>query len=255
MKPLAIDEVQFDPSYSFDRSRHYSSLLPRLRTERPEFAIYHECFERLVCETLIARGQHTTLELLPTVHEDVSVSPRRFLVGLNNHSPLRVRQSMDFFARFEENEAGFITKKRYLSTEYARHFIAAELDRPATKRKLPKPALQVLARRNLHSKVSRFINIFTNVRQAGRLVGHADRARPSETLRYYDVPWAIRYGDYDRLRDGAHRRSVYAYLGAPSIPTLVVHFDRITADQLGSFPEYFSEHFKWYKEVIEAVRD
>jgi hypothetical protein len=256
MKPIAIGEVHFDKSFPFQRSRHYTSLLPLLRTKRPEFAIYHECFERLVCETLIARGELTTLELLPSNPDDEALSARRFLVGFNNHSPLRVRQSRELFARFEADEADFIAKKRYLSTEYAQYFLAHEVERLADARKnVPRWGLSLLARRNLHGKVGRFINIFSNVKKAGRLVGAADRPQPVATLRHYDVPWAIKYGDYYRLRDGAHRRSVYAYLGEAAVPTLVVDFDRIAAEHLQPFPEYLYEHFKWYKEVIASVRD
>lgn len=255
MKPLAIGEVHFDRAFSFQQNSRYASVLPLLRTERPEFAIYHECFERLVCETLIARGECTTLELLPSAPPADPLSRLRFLVGYNNHSPERVRQSNEFFSRYEANEADFLDKKLYLSTEYGKHVLAVTMESTAKRRRLPTWSIQILAKRNLDQKVRRFVNIFRNIKAAQRLVGSADKAQPSAALRHYDVPWAIKYGGYYRLRDGAHRRSVYAYLGEPTIPTLVADFDAITAEMLAPFPKYLSEHFKWYKAVIEAAKD
>jgi hypothetical protein len=255
MKPLAIGEVHFDRAFSFQQSNRFASVQALLRTGRPEFAIYHECFERLVCETLIARGQCTTLEALPALPAAEPLSRLRFLVGYNNHSPERVRQANEFFGRYEANEADFIPKKLYLSTEYGQHVLAHAVDSSARRRKLPTWSLELLAKRNVDAKVRRFVNIFRNIKRAERLVGSADKDKPSATLHHYDVPWAIKYGDYYRLRDGAHRRSVYAYLGEPLIPTLVADFDAITAEMLEPFPQYLSEHFKWYKAVIEAAKD
>lgn len=230
-----IDNVEFLKTPASDKEHPRNAYLFPLEKKLYDFGFdffaYRELFERYVCESLISTGgaletgkieKLVELKNLPIgpsqSHDDVF----RYVLGENLHGNTRYSQLASLFNVYESTaQPLFYRKKMYLESDYFKPLL-----RSATKTNGPLTKFHSLPRRKYFEKIARDrILMLENFREAGAaLVPFSKSRRPSSDFWFYDIPWAIDYLGYAKLRDGAHRRATLFYLGKRTIPTLVVNF-------------------------------
>jgi hypothetical protein len=102
-------------------------------------------------------------------------------------------------------------------------------------------------------KIVRFLNLYENMKQFGTLVGQAWNPQTTLTpLKPADLPWAIDYCGYIKLRDGAHRRAAAHYLNWPGVPTMVFEYDKTSHESLANAHIYIRDNFAWFDQIIRS---
>jgi len=92
------------------------------------------------------------------------------------------------------------------------------------------------------------------MKRFGKLVGRAHTLQESPApVEPSDLPWAIDYCGYIKLRDGAHRRAIAHALGWGTVPTLVFEFGQVTQESLGAAHPYIRDNFHWFAEIVTQI--
>jgi len=118
------------------------------------------------------------------------------------------------------------------------------------------PIAQWQQGRDIKHRIVTFLNVYENMKRFGTLVGTARVIQETPSpLEPVDLPWAIDYCGYIKLRDGAHRRAAAHYLGWGTIPTLVFDFDRITAGILANRHPYLRDNFDWFCALVRRCQE
>ena len=196
-------------------------------------------------------GEFVRLEELPITSEEPPNTPLVNLMGVNDHSPRRVRLVDEFLVEYDRLGRSRFMREIAFNTAYVRDLREAMSARTDHLRGLRGARARWRQGRQLKGRVHSFLNLYENMKRFGRLVGRAHSLQQEPTpLDAADVPWAIDYRGYVKLREGAHRRAAAHYLCWETIPTLVFEFDRTTTDTLESAHPYIRDNFHWFATLV-----
>lgn len=249
---MTIEKINFLPRIDLSHHPRYGEFSQLIG--KRDFSAYREVFERGWAETSILCGQKVRLEEVAITQEGPPSSLLINLLGVNEHGPRRVRLTREFFDDYERlGEVPFI-KQRAFQTSYVLDLQGTVEGRRSGLRGLRK----LLARRNqqqeVRTKIDRFLNIYENMKKFGTVVGQAWEIHSNPPpLTPSDLPWAIDYLGYLKLRDGAHRRAAANYLGWESIPTLVFEFDQVNERELELAHPYIRDNFNWFDRLVRGA--
>ena len=192
-------------------------------------------------------GEFMRLEELPIAEEEPPNTPLVNLMGVSQHSPLRVRLAREFF-----NECERVGRSRFLKEVAIKTGCGQNLDVIADHMTSGLKGIRFL--KGIQHRIANYLNTYANMKRFGTLVGRANMPQEdSPPLTPMNVPWAIDYRGYVKLRDGAHWRAAAHYLGWKNMPTLVFEFDRVTKDGLENAHPYIRDNFDWFAELVQTA--
>lgn len=240
-----MQDIHFAPCPAIEDLPRFSEF--RRHIGVPDFAAYRELFERAWAEPSILSGRCVEVRELPPDYAPAQEHPFNVLMGVNEHTGAKGKAAAEFFDQYER-----FGRKRFLSdaaesTSYA-HFMRSAIERCAGSR-IPGLA-RYRVRRALFTRIQNFLTLYDNMKAAQQLVGAGRTPGGSAALQARDLPWAIDYLGYVKLRDGAHRRAIASYLGWKAIPTLVFDFRKATARDLAHAPLWLRESFPILQEIV-----
>ncbi len=97
-----------------------------------------------------------------------------------------------------------------------------------------------------------FLDMFDNMKADGGLVPSSKSSRRGQlTWRPGDFPWAIKYFDYVKKRDGSHRRAVMKYLKHDSVDTIVVDLANVTGEYVATRLPALADRYDWFRSTVE----
>ena len=249
---MRLNDIHFGPRLPLELHSRYSEV--RRLIGLKDFAAYREVFERGWAETSIMCGEFMRLEELPITKEEPPNTPLVNLMGVNQHSPRRVRLAREFFNEYERvGRSGFL-KEVAMKTGYGQDLQAITDHMTSGLKGIRLLLAKRTQEKGIKHRIATYLNTYDNMKRFGTLVGLANRLQEdSPPLTPMDIPWAIDYRGYVKLRDGAHRRAAAHYLGWGNMPTLVFEFDRVTRDGLENAHPYIRDNFDWFKELVQTA--
>ena len=251
-RDVKLSDINFGPRLPLEQHPRYQGFR-RLMGLR-DFAAYREVFERGWAETSILCGEVVRLDEMPISEEVTDNSLLAKLMGVNEHSPKRARLAKEFFAQYERLGRSQFLQKHAALTDYVQDIFITVSRRMEGLYGLRRLLANYRLKREIRERVIRFTNLYENMKSAGTLVGRGCSATPRRSeLRPEDLPWAIDYHGYVKLRDGAHRRAVAYVLGWETISTLVFEFGRVTPSNLKDAHPYIRDNFEWFIAIIRKV--
>ena len=249
---VKLEDIEFPARIELQQHPRYSEF-GRLIGQR-DFAAYREVFERGWAEISILCGHQARLEALPIASQPPRNSFLANLLGVNEHSPRRVRMAKEFFDTYERMGRGAFIKRGACDTSYVDDLRTIIESRIQQLRGIRRGMALRRQRKQIERRVIRFLNVYENMKQYRTLVGQACTLQTSPgPIAPADIPWAIDYCGYIKLRDGAHRRAAAHYLGWQTIPTLVFEFDHTTADSLAEAHQYIKDNFHWFAALVQEA--
>ena len=249
---MKLEEINFKSRLPMEKHSRYPEFRQLIGLR--DFAAYREVFERGWAETSIMCGEYVRLHEHPLDEEEPPNTSLVNLMGTNHHSPKRVRLAKEFFQEYDRLGRSRFLKEAAHKTGYVRDL----MDTAEFRTGGLKGVRGLLARRaqqkGLQYRIVSYLNTYDNMKQFGQLVHGAHVAQEHlAPIESGDVPWAIDYLGYLKLRDGAHRRAIAHALDWPVIPTLVFEFSQVTRENLGDAPPYIQDNFNWFAEIMQAV--
>ena len=219
-----------------------------------DFAAYREVFERGWAETSILAGESTRLEDLQVTSAEPTAKAFAHLMGVNEHALRRVRLAQEFFELYERVGRDRFLKEFAIRTGYVQDIIAHMANRTLDRDGIRGFLDQRRQSKRIQHRIITFSNLYENMKRHGALVGQAHTLHDTPPpLRATDLPWAIDYGGYVKLREGAHRRAAASALGWTSIPTLVFEFQSVNEDTLGNAHPYIRDNLDWFTDIMHRV--
>ena len=247
IRALTLADVDFGPRMPITAHARYRDFAPLIGSER--FEDYQEVFERGFVETSLMCGDLVRLDNLHVGQPAPSDSPLERLLGPYPHWR-RIGLVVELLAQYEQLGCSDFSAHA-LDSGYA------GILRAQFKATLRDRGLMATLRgrwsidRRIQSRVEQLLALYDNMKKFGGLVGDARVVHDAPVpLQAADVPWAIDYPGYLRLREGSHRRAVAISLGWETLPTLVFEFSRVRREELESFHPYLAERFEWFRERV-----
>lgn len=246
---MNLSDIHFKSRISLERHPRYLEF--RRFVGLRDFAAYREVFERGWAETSIMCGEFVRIEQLFLSPEEPPYTPLVNMMGVNDHAPRRMRLVDEFLSEYDRLGWEKFMREAAFNTAYVRDLQEAASARTDHLRGLLGARARWRQRRQIKGRIHSFLNLYENMKRFGKLVGgaHILHVNPPP-LGPYDVPWAIDYCGYVKLREGAHRRAAAHYLHWETIPTLVFEFDRTTTDSLNNAHPYIRDNFHWFVTLI-----
>jgi hypothetical protein len=249
---MRIEAITFLPRIRIEEHPRYPAFRDLIGIR--DFAAYREVFERGWAETSITCGEGVCLIDLPITDELPPSTLLPNLMGINHHAPKRVRFAEEFIGAYERFGRKRFLKEIAPTTEYVKDIRSTEDRRLERFRGFRRAIARWRMERRIEYRITSFLNVYENMKKFGTLVGGShvihDHLPPLGPM---DVPWAIDYYGYMKLREGAHRRAAGRYLGWEAIPTLVFEFERVTPDNLKKAHPYLRDNFDWFVEIVEMA--
>ncbi|MGB0455267.1 MAG: hypothetical protein ACPGJV_16285 [Bacteriovoracaceae bacterium] len=249
-----MKDIKFNKNFKVEDHSAFQKFKLVFQSENPEFITFHEIFERLVCEVSIIRGECTNLEMVAIKPEEKETSLFEYLIGVNYHSEKRTKMLEELLKTCEnESESDYLNPQKYMKLEYCLFYFDHTLRNAGNlSKRLPHFIRVQKAHKSIQKQLKRIRTMFFSLKNAESLVGHADQEGGDKTLNYYDIPWAIRYGEVIKRRDGAHRRAIMKYLGHEKIPTLVCDYKEVT-QKAKSFVNnsFILNNIDWYSQILD----
>jgi hypothetical protein len=249
---VKLDEIEFASRLELESHPRFAAFNRSIGLR--DFTAYREVFERGWAELSIMCGENVRLEQLPVSDVEPADDPLVNLMGVNSHSPKRVKFATEFFSEYER-----LGRKAFLDGGKKRTDYFADLVETAEVRMRGLPRVRrVLEKRKImreiNGRIATFLNVYENMKRFNSLVGGAHVLHDTApNLKPTDVPWAIDYRGYVKLRDGAHRRAAARGLGWPTIPTLIFEFDRIDSKDFAQAHPYIRDNFRWFVDIVQMV--
>ena len=216
-----------------------------------DFAAYREVFERGWAETSIMCGENVRLDALLLSDQEPPSTPLVNLMGVNDHSPRRVRLAEEFLGEYDRLGRSRFLKESAYTTGYVQDLIAVAEVRTSGLKGIRGLLARRAQRKGVRYRIISYLNTYENMKRFGQLTGRAHTLHETPPpLEPHDLPWAIDYCGYIKLRDGAHRRAAAHYLGWRTIPTLVFEFNSTTIDDLAQAAPYIRENFDWFATLV-----
>ena len=246
---MNLDDIHSSPRIPLERHPRYAEF--RQLIGQRDFAAYREVFERGWAETSIMCGEHVRLGELPPDEEEPPNTPLVNLMGINQHSPRRVRLSKEFFQEYERvGRSGFLKGAAY-TTGYGQDLLATADIRTEGLRGIRGLLARRAQRKGVQYRVLSYLNTYDNMKRFSKLVGRAHVLQESPSpVEPADLPWAIDYCGYIKLRDGAHRRAIAHALGWGTVPTLVFDFGQVAQESLAEAHPYIRDNFEWFAALV-----
>ena len=249
---MKLSDINFGTRLPLERHPRYPEFR-RLMGLR-DFAAYREVFERGWAETSIMCGEFVRLEELPITHEEPPSTPLVNLMGTNHHSPKRVQLAEELFDEYERLGRSRFLKESANTTGYVQDLMAIAEFRTGGLKGIRGLLARRAQRKGVQYRIISYLNTYENMKQFGQLVGRAHILHETPPpLEPHDLPWAIDYCGYIKLRDGAHRRAAAHYLGWQTIPTMLFEFHRTTIGDLAEAAPYIRENFEWFATLVGDV--
>lgn len=253
-RDVKLSDINFGPRLPLEQHPRYQGFR-RLMGLR-DFAAYREVFERGFAEISILCGEFVRLERLPITTDEPPNSLLVNLMGVNDHAPRRVRLLEEFLDQYECLGRQRFMREAAFNSAYVQDQMKTTQARTGNSGGRPGPIVQWQLGREIKHRVVTFLNVYENMKRFGTLVGtaHVVQETPSP-LKPGDLPWAIDYCGYIKLRDGAHRRAAAHYLGWGTIPNLVFEFNRITVGDMVNRHPYLRDNFDWFCALVQRCRE
>jgi hypothetical protein len=249
---MNLSEIHFSSRISLEEHARYSGFKSLLGL--PDFAAYREVFERGWAEISIMCGEGLNLLDLKISGEPPDSTLLVNLMGANLHAPRRVRFAKEFFDAYESVDKKVFLREFVFRTEYVKDILGFEEDRIADLKGIRLVRARNRIKKNVNYRISSFLNLYENMKKFGTIVGDAHKVHERvPLLSSMDLPWAIDYFGYIKLREGAHRRAIANYLGWETIPTLVFDFGQVTRGVLKEAHPYIRDNFKWFAELVRMA--
>lgn len=249
---MELNDIAFESRIPLEEHPRYPEF--RRLIGLRDFAAYREVFERGWAETSIMCGEFTRLEDLPLTSAEPPAKPLAYLMGVNEHALRRINFAQEFFELYEKVGRNRFLSERAVETSYVQDLVTqgnAWMPNRGGIRGLVDRRRQS---KGLRHRIVTFLNLYENMKEHGALVGQAHTLHDTPPpLHAADVPWAIDYGGYIKLRDGAHRRAAANALGWASIPTLVFEFKRVTHEILSDAHPYIRDNFDWFAALLLQI--
>ena len=250
--PLNLSDINFGPRLPLEKHPRYPEFRHLIGLR--DFAAYREVFERGWAETSIMCGEYVRLDELSATPEEPPDRPLVNLMGVNDHAPRRVRLAKEFFQKYEQLGRQVFLKGAAYATEYGQDLLATSERRTEGITGIRGWLARRRQRIGVQYRILSYVNTYENMKRFGMLVGEAhDLRHQPRPLSASDLPWAIDYSGYIKLRDGAHRRAIAYALGWQTVPTLVFDFNQATKANLGDAHPYISDNFSWFDEIVQGA--
>jgi hypothetical protein len=247
-----LDDIHFSSRIPLERHSRYAEF--RQMIGQRDFAAYRDVFERGWAETSIMCGEHVRLEELPLYDEEPPNTPLVNLMGINEHSPKRVRLAKEFFREYERIGRTSFLKGTAYATGYGQDLLTIAAIRTEGLSGFRGVLARRAQRKGVRYRVLSYLNTYENMKRFGKLVGRAHAIQESPApVGPSDLPWAIDYCGYIKLRDGAHRRAIAHALGWGTVPTLVFEFGQVAQENLGAAHPYIRDNFHWFAELVNQI--
>jgi hypothetical protein len=231
---MDLAEIKFLPSLDETDHPRFAEVAAFLVDRPLDFEAYQLTFERLVAERSIMTGHRVALQSLPVVDTQPETPFSRF-IGLNNHAKKKITLVPELLKLYEKIGRKALMAGAFEDTRYVR-FLARRGVRDKSIRK----------------KVGEIVRMYDHMRKTRGLVADSKAAEPGSGFSYYDLPWAFDYLGVRKMRDGAHRRAIAAYLGVETLPTLVYGVLDTDEETLSRANPYLRENYEWFKSQVLA---
>ena len=246
---MKLSDINFETRLPLERHPRYPEF--RRLIGLRDFAAYREVFERGWAETSIMCGEFVRLEEIPITHGEPPSTPLVNLMGVNDHSPRRVRLAEEFLGEYDHLSRSRFMREVAFKTAYVHDLQEAMSARIDHLGGLHGIRARWRQRQQLRQRILSFLNVYQNMKRLDTLVGRAhDLHETPPPLGPNDIPWAIDYCGYIKLREGAHRRAAAHHLGWQTIATLVFEFDPTTTDTLRNAHLYIRDNFHWFATLV-----
>jgi len=248
-RELDISQIKFLPHLREQDHPRYNDIFNYIQCLDRSFYRYQHVFERLVAEKSIMTGVCTSLKQINVVEKEDEHSFFARMVGISQYSIRRTEIAQELLLLFKSHGTAHILEKRsYLSTLYYKELVERiEIGSPRQDRE----RINVRAM----NRIKKFATMYDNMVAQQGLVGSALSDRPSKSLSFQDLPWAIDYNGYIKRMDGAHRRAIAAFLGHQTVPSLVFRVKDADEKLLENSCEYLRSNFTWFVNALATLRN
>jgi hypothetical protein len=241
-RTMDLAQIDFKKDWLDEECPRYAEVLPFISGNVLRKGAYQRTFERLVAERCIITGERISVESLPVVN-DGPETPFAQFIGVNQHAKLKVCLIADMLQLYDSVGEEQFHASHYRTIAYHDFLMHRRPEYGVEK-------LQFLATK----KIRGIVYMYEHMRRVGGLVGNAKCEHANRKLCYYDLPWAVDYYGTLKIRDGAHRGAVAAYLGIEKLPTLLYRFADTDGDILSRSNAYLRNNFHWFDEQVRAAR-
>ncbi len=240
-------KIEFDEFKIFNNNR-FNYLKSNFLLNK-NFSTYHEFFERSFVEPCISSGIYTKLKFHKV--KNYLNMKNDFLIGNNLNALNRCKYAKEFFSLYEKSgEKVFFKKKMFKSTKYY-HDLYFKLNKIETRNSLKKVLINYKNNRVILERIKEYIVMYKVMKKNNSLLPKIKNEKIKKECFYpSDFPWAIKYSNYIRHRDGSHRRSIAFFLGWKTLPTLEFQFDLIEKNFLKKYSNLLYQYFPIYKKII-----
>ncbi len=248
---MKIEEINLESRLPLEKHSRYPEFRQLIGLR--DFTAYREVLERGWAETSIMCGKYVRLDDLPIDEEEPPNTSLVNLMGTNHHSPKRIRLAKEFFQEYDRLGQSRFLKEAAYKTRYVRDQVTIAEFRTVGLRGIRSLLTRQVQRKGIRYRIASYLNTYDNMKRLGQLVHGAHVIQEYPPIEPGDVPWAIDYLGYVKLRDGAHRRAIAHALDWPTIPTLVFEFSQVTRESLGDAYPYIQDNFNWFADIVRTV--
>ena len=209
---------------------HHDGLLPlSAYTNKLTFENFLHVFERFVVEKLILDGVIGELKSCKLASTE---TPFAESMGYNYRNKTRIECAKEFFDIYQLQGKEKFFSDGIFQTEFYK--VANQ-----------SPGI---------GRAKRLVQMYDVFSYCGGAVPTLE-PRPDDIYYRSDFPWCIQYFDYQKQRDGSHRRMIFSALGFDSIPSIIVNVNELTDADLQYAPKYVRDNFIWFIDYIEKLRE